>query len=237
MDRKTSLARLSSGDKPHRVSDPEMVLCSSKAGPGLLPAPCIAWTELLRWFALSLHWWGSLNTHLDFSHQLGASCLAPPQLAVTSADVLRVTHDACGGAGGWKWGAMGSSLSSYNTHTHSPVKCDSTQRCLWLETRPDRIIICYDVWPAMTCYMGQAPGSDKRGTISLHLIDYELRAVCSLQDLNQWPKSERLFFPMLKLLFFPIHEFPCWLQINCCFKKINPTFCLNILRFRTECFG
>lgn len=174
---------------------PRMVLCSSRVGSRLLPTPHTVWTELLSWFALSLHWWGSLNTHLGFPCQSWASRLVLPRLAVTSADVLRVTRKVCGRAGGWRWGAIWSSSSSYSPHTHSPVKCDGMRWRLWLETRPEHTIICYDVWQAMTCYMGQVPGSDKWGIVSIHLIDSELRAVCSLQDLNQWPKSERLFFP------------------------------------------
>lgn len=177
--------------EPSSSLRPRMVLCSpkaSKAAPHSMH--CV-----LRSFALSLHWRRSLNTHLGFHHQSWASRLAWPWLAGTSADVLRVTHEACGRAGGWRSCAMWSSSPSYSPHTHSCGKRNGTQWCLWLEIRPEHIIICYEVWQAMTSHMGQAPGSDKWGIISLHLIDSELRAVYSLQDLNQWPKSERLFFP------------------------------------------
>lgn len=84
---------------------------------------------------------------------------------------------------------------------------------------------------AMVWYLGQAPGSDKRGPTSPHLTYCGLRAGC-LQDLNQWPKSERLFFPMLKLLFFPSMRFHIGFKSTAALKKKKKAFCLNILKFR-----
>lgn len=181
MDRKTSLA--SSGDRPHPVSDPE-------------------WCSALQWLAQGhcLDWAPEVICSLpplmrELEHPSGLSLSVLGKSFGLVMACCNLSRCAEGHTWGWRWGAMWSSSWSCSPHTHSPVKYNVMKWRLWLDTRPEHIIICYQVWQVMTCYMGRAPGSDKWGIISLHLIDSELRAFCSLQDLNQWPKSERLFFP------------------------------------------